>query len=77
MTKKEKISFYKLQIDTATQMIQVAEQNKIIATRLKSEAKMALELLGSNPEPKNKQQLDDEFQIKLLANLTKGVKNTI
>lgn len=72
MSKKEQIQFYKTQIASGTLMIEVADQNKILATRLVSEAKKALEKLGSNPEPKKPPKIDAELKLNLIANLTKN-----
>lgn len=75
MNKSEKIKFYKKQIETCRDMKAVAEQNMIIATRLESEAKSALELLGANPEHSRKRKYDgvlsEEQKLKLTANLIK------
>lgn len=72
MNKKNQIQFYKTQLKSASAMIEVANQNKILATRLESEAKKALEKLGSNPEPKKQPKIDAELKLNLLANLTKN-----
>ena len=71
MTKGFKVSFYKKQIKTAQELKLVAEQNIAIATRLESEAKSALELLGAKPERSPKGKLSNEQIIKLRASLTK------
>lgn len=72
MSKREKISFYKQQLESSQQMKAVAMQNYNLATRLESEAKRALEMLGNNPEPTRKgTPLSDTLKTALLGNLTK------
>lgn len=72
MSKREKISFYKQQLESSQQMKAVAMQNYNLATQLESEAKRALEMLGNNPEPTRKgKQLSDTLKTALLGNLTK------
>jgi len=72
MSKREKISFYKQQLESSQQMKAVAMQNYNLATRLESEAKRALEMLGNNPEPtRNGTPLSDTLKTALLGNLTK------
>ncbi len=50
MNKREKISFYKKQIESSQQMKAVAMQNYNLATRLESDALRALEALGDIPK---------------------------
>jgi len=71
MSKREKISFYKQQLESSQQMKEVSIQNYNIATRLESEALTSLELLGNKPERSFKNKLSSEATIKLLGNLTK------
>lgn len=72
MSKREKISFYKQQLESSKQMKAVAMQNYNLATRLESEAKRALDMLGNVPEPTRKgTKLSDTLKTKLLGNLTK------
>lgn len=74
MTKKDQISFYKKQMDSAIKMKSVAKQNLHLATQIESEAKRALELLGNSPERtrKGNDVLSEEVKIHLIGNLTKG-----
>lgn len=72
MNKQAQISFYKKQMQTSKELKEVAQQNLSIATRLESEAKRALELLGNKPERTRKGNvLSTELQTKLRAGLTK------
>jgi Tfp pilus assembly PilM family ATPase len=72
MNKREKIQFYKQQLESSRQLMAVAQQNYNLATRLESEAKRALDMLGDNPEPTRKgTQLSDALKTTLLGNLTK------
>ena len=71
MNKREKISFYKQQLESSQQLKSVAMQNYNLATQLESEAKRALEMLGNNPEPTRKGRLSDTLKVTLLGNLTK------
>lgn len=72
MNKLQKIMFYRKQKQTAGELKQIAYQNLHIATRLESEAKSALELLGDKPERARKGKvLSMELQTKLKAGLTK------
>jgi hypothetical protein len=72
MNKRDKISFYKKQVESSQQMKAVAMQNYNLATQLESEAKRALDMLGNNPEPTRKgTQLSDTLKTTLLGNLTK------
>lgn len=73
MKKQDAILFYKNQIESAKLMKEGARQLEANATRLESEAKSALELLGNNPERtrKGKYQLSDEIIFSLSASLTK------
>ena len=71
MNKREKISFYKQQLESSQQLKSVAMQNYNLATRLESEAKRALDMLGNVPEPTRKGRLSDTLKVTLLGNLTK------
>ena len=72
MNKREKISFYKQQLESSQQLKSVAMQNYNLATRLESEAKRALDMLGNVPEPTRKgKKLSDTLKTTLLGNLTK------
>ncbi|MEW5677046.1 hypothetical protein ABGT15_12095 [Flavobacterium enshiense] len=73
MNKKDKIQFYKQQIEICKDMRAIAEQNIAVANRLELEAKSALKLLEANPEraPRGKHQLSDEMKFNLRASLTK------
>lgn len=72
MSKREKISFYKQQVESSQQMKAVAMQNYNLATRLESDALRALEMLGNNPKPTRKgKPLSDTLKTALLGNLTK------
>lgn len=72
MNKQAQISFYKKQMQTSKELKEVAQQNLSIATRLESEAKRALELLGNTPERTRKGNvLSIELQTRLKAGLTK------
>jgi len=71
MKRQDKISFYKSQLETAKELKVVAQQNYNIATRLESEAKSALELLGAKPTHTRKGiVLPESLKIKLMSNLT-------
>lgn len=73
MNKREKIAFYKKQLETSRQLKEVSKQNEIIATRLESEALRALEMLGNTPKHAPKGiQLSDALKTTLLGNLTKS-----
>lgn len=73
MNKREKISFYKTQIESFKQMKAVAQQNYNLATQLESEALRALDMLGNNPEPTRKgKPISESLKTKLLGNLTKS-----
>ena len=68
----QKIMFYKKQEQTAKDLQEISMQNYNLATRLESEAKRALELLGNKPERTRKGNvLSTELQTKLKAGLTK------
>ena len=72
MNKREKIAFYKKQLETARQLKEVSKQNEIVATRLESQAISALEMLGNTPERSRKGiELSDTLKTSLLGNLTK------
>ena len=72
MSKREKISFYKQQLESSQQMKAVAMQNYNLATRLESQALRALDMLGNNPEPTRKgKPISDTLKTTLLGNLTK------
>lgn len=71
MNRASVISFYKKQIENAKELKEVSMQNYNIATRLESEAKRALEMLGNTPKPTRKGVLPKEEILKLKANLTK------
>ncbi len=73
MNKQQKIQFYKKQLESAKIMKSAGRLLEANATRLESEAKSALELLGNNPERtrKGKFQLTDEMKFNLTASLTK------
>lgn len=72
MNKREKISFYKKQLDSLQQMKAVAMQNYNLATQLESEAFRALDMLGNNSGPAQKgTPLSDTLKTTLLGNLTK------
>ena len=72
MSKREKIQFYKQQLESSQQMKAVAEQNYNLATRLESQAISALEMLGNTPERTRKgTPLSDTLKTSLLGNLTK------
>lgn len=72
MSKREKIQFYKQQLESSKQMKAVAEQNYNLATRLESQAISALEMLGNTPERTRKgTPLSDTLKTSLLGNLTK------
>lgn len=72
MSKREKIQFYKQQLESSQQMKAVAEQNYNLATRLESQAISALEMLGNTPERSRKGTLlSDTLKASLLGNLTK------
>ncbi len=72
MNKREKISFYKQQLESSQQMKAVAMQNYNLATRLESQALRALDMLGNSPEPTRKgTPLSDTLKTTLLGNLTK------
>jgi hypothetical protein len=72
MNKREKIQFYKEQLESSKQMKAVAQQNYNLATRLESQAISALEMLGNTPERTRKGiQLSDKLKTTLLGNLTK------
>jgi DNA mismatch repair ATPase MutS len=72
MNKMQKIMFYKKQEQTAKDLQEISMQNYNLATRLESEAKRALELLGNKPERTRKGNvLSTELQTKLRAGLTK------
>lgn len=72
MNKMQKIMFYKKQEQTAKDLQEISMQNYNLATRLESEAKRALELLGNKPERTRKGNvLSTELQTKLKAGLTK------
>lgn len=72
MNKREKIAFYKKQLETARQLKEVSKQNEIVATRLESQAISALEMLGNTPERSRKGTLlSDTLKASLLGNLTK------
>lgn len=59
-------------MQTSRELKEVAIQNLHIATRLESEAKSTLELLGDKPERARKGKvLSMELQTKLKAGLTK------
>jgi len=72
MNKREKIQFYKQQLESSQQMKAVAQQNYNLATRLESQAISALEMLGNTPERSRKgAPLSDTLKASLLGNLTK------
>ena len=73
MNKKDKIQFYKQQIEICKDMRAIAEQNIAVANRLELEAKNALELLESNSSTgrKPKYNLSEEQKMKLTAGLTR------
>lgn len=72
MNKQSQISFYKKQIRSAQELRAIAEQNIAIATRIESEAKSALEVLGATPERSRKgKSLPEQIKNSLLANLIK------
>lgn len=73
MNKKQEIKFYKDQLESANILKEGARQLEANATRLESEAKSRLKMLGAlEGEPrKGKYQLTDELKFNLLANLTK------
>jgi hypothetical protein len=71
MNKREKIQFYKQQIESSRQLMAVAQQNYNLATRLESQALRALDMLGNSPEPTRKGALSDTLKTSLLGNLTK------
>lgn len=73
MTKAQQKKFYENQIASAALMKQGGRQLIANATRLESEAKSALKVLGE-PEgqpQKGKRQLSDDMKFNLRANLTK------
>lgn len=74
MNKKVQINFYKKQLQTSRELQEVSMQNYNIATRLESEAKVALDLLGNKPERKKPQVLSDSLELELLASLTQTKK---
>lgn len=72
MDKQTQISFYRKQMQTSQELKEVAIQNLHIATRLESEAKSALDLLGDKPKRARKgNPLSIELKTKLKASLTK------
>ena len=73
MNKKEQISFYKKQRDSAKRMKSVASQNYQLAAQLESEAESALNLLGANSgrTRKGKDVLPEDVQLKLISGLTR------
>ena len=73
MNKREKITSFKTILRSAEELKAVSEQNLNIATRLESEAKSALALLGatSGQTRKGKYELSREEKIFLLGELTK------
>lgn len=74
MNKKVQINFYKKQLQTSRELQEVSMQNYNIATRLESEAKVALDLLGNKPERKKQQVLSNSLELELLASLTQTKK---
>jgi hypothetical protein len=71
MTKREKISFWKQQLETARTSKAVGRQIIIQATQIESEAKRALETLEANPRLLNqKQTLSDSKALRLIASVT-------
>lgn len=73
MNKREKIQFYKRQMNASIEMQQLAMQNYKLATRIESEAKSALKMLGALTEQdrKVKKELPIDLKISLIGNLTK------
>lgn len=72
MKKREKIQFYKQQLQSSRTLKEVAKQNQIIATQLESDALRALEALGDKPKHAPKGDLlSEKTRINLLGNLTR------
>lgn len=72
MTKREKISFWKQQLETARTSKAVGRQIVIQATQIESEAKRALETLEANPRLLNqKEVLSDSKALRLMASVTR------
>jgi len=72
MTKRDKISFWKQQLETARTSKAVGRQIIIQATQIESEAKRALETLEANPRLLNqKEVLSDSKALRLMASVTR------
>jgi hypothetical protein len=72
MTKRDKISFWKQQLETARTSKAVGRQIIIQATQIESEAKRALETLEANPRLLNqKEVLSDSKALRLMASITR------
>lgn len=74
MNKRDKITSFKIILNSAKELKAVSQQNLNIAARLESEANSALLLLGatSGQTRKGKFELSIDKQISLLGSLTKN-----
>lgn len=73
MNKREKIAFYKRQVETSKTMQALAMQNYNLAAQIESEATSALNALGAQigQARKGEHKLSDEKRLLLLGSLTK------
>lgn len=73
MNKRERIQFYKRQLESSKQMQALAMQNYNLATQIESEATSALKMLGASLERtrKGEHKLSDDKATALLGSLTK------